>query len=80
MRIVLYKRPEDIAIVEKGVEPRITLKGALDSLEKKVRASRERLGQREERRAGMNEAVFQALTAKEVYATFVQDQDVEELL
>lgn len=80
VRIVLYKRPEDIAIVEKGVEPRIALKGALDSLEKKVRASRERLSQREERRAGMNEAVFQALTAEEVYATFVQDQDVDELL
>jgi hypothetical protein len=80
VRIVLYKRPEDIVVVEKGVGPEIALKGALDALEKKVRASREKLDHGEERQAGMNEAVFQELTAQEVYATFVQDHDAEKLL
>ncbi|MGD8404269.1 MAG: hypothetical protein PVJ21_11450 [Anaerolineales bacterium] len=80
VRIVVYKRPEDIAVVEKGVEPIIALKGALDALEEKVRASRERLAQRESRRAGSNDAVSQELTAEEVYATYAKDQDPQEYL
>ena len=80
VRVVLYKRPEDIAVVEKGVEPMVALKGALDTIEEKVRASRERLAQREARRAGTNDAVSQELTAEEVYATYAGDQAPEEFL
>jgi ribosome-associated translation inhibitor RaiA len=80
VRITLYKRPEDIAVVEKGVEPMVALKGALDAIEKKVRASREKLDQMQERRAGMNDAVSQELTAEEVYATYVKDQEPEKFL
>lgn len=80
VRIVLYKRPENIALVEKGVEPAVALKGALDVLEEKVRSSREKLAQREVRRAGANDAVSRELTAKEVFATYAGDQDPQEFL
>jgi len=80
VRIVLYKRPEDLAVVEKGVEPMVALKGALEALTGKVRASREKLAQRETRRTGANEAVFQELTAEEIYATYAKNQDPEEFL
>ena len=33
VRIVVYKRPEDIAVIEKNVEAMIALKDALQSLE-----------------------------------------------
>jgi hypothetical protein len=80
VRIVLYKRPEDIAVVEKGVEPMVALKGAIDALKGKVRDSREKLAQRESRRAGTHDAVIQELTPEEVYATFFGKQDSSKFL
>lgn len=80
VRIVLYKRPEDIAVVEKGSEPILTLRDGLDAIENSVRESRERLDQIVSRRAGMNDAVSQELSAQEVYATFFKDQDPAEIL
>jgi len=80
VRIVLYKRPEDIAVIEKESEPITTLNNALDALEGKVRASREKLAQVESRRAGANDAVLQELGAEEVYATYFKGQDPEEIL
>ncbi|MGB7873075.1 MAG: hypothetical protein WBL25_01735 [Anaerolineales bacterium] len=80
VRIVVYKRPENIAVVEKGGEPMVTLKGALDALDERVRASREKLSQTESRRAGANDAVSGELSAEEVYATYVKNQNPEELL
>ena len=80
VRIVVYKRPENIAVVEKGVEPMIALKGAIDALEQKVRASREKLSQTESRRTGANDAVSGELSAEEVYATYFKNRNPEELL
>ena len=80
VRIALYKRPEDIAVVEKEAEPMIALNNALKTLEKKVRASREKLSQMESRRTGANEAVIQELGAEEVYATYFKGQNPEEIL
>jgi hypothetical protein len=45
-----------------------------------VRESRERLAQRESRRAGSNDAVTRELTAEEVYATYAKGQDPQEFL
>jgi ribosome-associated translation inhibitor RaiA len=80
VRIALYKRPENIAVVEKESEPMIALNNALKALEEKVRTSREKLSQMESRRTGANEAVIQELGAEEVYATYFKGQDPEEIL
>lgn len=80
VRIALYKRPKDIAVIEKESEPMTTLKNALDALEGKVRQSREKMAQVESRRAGANDAVSQELSAEEVYATYYKDQDPAEIL
>ena len=58
----------------------VALKGALDALKGRVRDSREKLAQRESRRAGTNDAVIQELTPEEVYATFLGKQDSEKFL
>jgi len=80
VRIVVYKRPEDIAVIEKDVEPMIALKGALDSLEEKIRASREKLAEANISQGSDVETVSHELTAEEVYATYASDQDPDELL
>lgn len=80
VRIVIYKRPEDIAVTEKGVEPMVVLKGALDAIEKKVRASREKLAQAPPHRSEDVKTVSYELSAEEVYATYASDQDPAELL
>jgi ribosome-associated translation inhibitor RaiA len=80
VRIALYKRPEDFAVVEKESEPMIALNNALKALEEKVRTSREKLSQIESRRTGANEAVIQELGAEEVYATYFKGQNPEEIM
>jgi ribosome-associated translation inhibitor RaiA len=80
VRIALYKRPDDIAVVEKESEPMIALNNALKALEEKVRTSREKLSQLESRRTGANEAVIQELGAEEVYATYFKGQNPEKIL
>jgi ribosome-associated translation inhibitor RaiA len=74
VRIVVYKRPEDIAIVEKDSEPMIALNNALDALEAKIRASREKLRQRDSHQSEEIEKVFYDLSADEVYATYAKNQ------
>lgn len=43
-RVVAYVRPENIAATEKSDSARGALKGALEAVERQVRAKRERLG------------------------------------
>jgi ribosome-associated translation inhibitor RaiA len=43
--VVVYGRPDHTAATEKGDNPTIALKGALDALERQVRSRREKLGQ-----------------------------------
>jgi ribosome-associated translation inhibitor RaiA len=74
VRIVVYKRPEDIAIIEKDSEPMIALNNALDALEEKIRASREKLTQNDSHRNEEIETVFYELTPDEVYATYAKNQ------
>ena len=74
VRIVVYKRPEDIAVIEKNVEAMIALKDALQALEEKIRASREKLRQTDGHRSEEIETVFYDLTPDEVYATYAKNQ------
>lgn len=80
VRIVVYKRPEDIAIIEKDSEPMIALKNALEALEGKVRASREKLSQDDSHRDEEIEKVYYDLSADEVYATYAKNQKPAEVI
>lgn len=74
VRIVVYKRPKNIAIIEKASEPMIALNKALEALEKKVRASREKLAQQDSHRDEEIETIFYELTPDEIYATYAKNQ------
>lgn len=74
VRIVIYKRPNDIAIIEKDTSPMIALRKALEAMEEKVRASREKLRQRNSHQSEEIEKVFYDLSADEVYATYAKNQ------
>lgn len=80
VRIVVYKRPENIAVVEKGSEPMSTLKNALNAVEKNVRDSREKLLQVDPHRAGDIKTISHELSAEEVYMTYIDDMEPKELL
>src|SRR5215211_9518271 len=47
VRIVIYKRPQDIAVTKQDANSMVALRDALDALEGQVRASREKLAQKE---------------------------------
>lgn len=80
VRIVVYKRPEDIAVVEKDSDPMTALRNALNALEEKVRESREKLAQVDPHRMGDTQTVSNELSAEEVYATYAGDDKPEELI
>lgn len=80
VRIVVYKRPENIAVVEKGPEPMSTLRNALDVMQKNVRDSREKLAQADPHRGEDLQTITHELSAEEVYGTYVENIDPEELL
>jgi ribosome-associated translation inhibitor RaiA len=80
VRIVLYKRPEDIVVTKEDEEPMMTLGEALDALEAQVRASREKLAQQDTHRDTQIETVYYDLSAEEIYATYAKDWQPEEVL
>jgi len=80
VRIVIYKRPENIVVVEKGSEPMSTLKNALSIIEKKVRETREKLTQTYPHRENDIKTISWELSAEEVYGTYVNDIEPKELL
>ncbi|MDX9865610.1 MAG: hypothetical protein RBT34_12470 [Anaerolineaceae bacterium] len=75
VRIVVYKRPENMAVVQKKAEPMDALRDALSALQEKVRTSREKLAQFDTHREDEKHMVTDDLSADEVYATYVKDQD-----
>jgi hypothetical protein len=77
---VVYKRPEDIAIIEKDGEPMIALNNALDALEEKSALPREKLTQDDSHRNEEIETVFYELTPDEVYATYAKNQKPTEVI
>ena len=80
VRIVVYKRPQDIAVIKQDSDPMATLRDALDALEEKVRDSREKLAQRETRNLDQIESIYYERTAEEVYAAYAEQWEPEEVL
>lgn len=80
VRIVLYKRPEDIVVVQKDAQPMVTLRNALEVLEKIVRASREKLSQRDSHQSEEIEKIYYELSADEVYATYAKNQKPSDVI
>jgi|SRR5688572_24205062 len=79
-RIVLYKRPKNIAVTKKDSEPMVALRDALDTLERRVYEIREKLATTQFKRAQDTEKIVDELSAREVYATYVRDADPAELI
>jgi ribosome-associated translation inhibitor RaiA len=79
-RIVIYKRPQDIVVTKQDPDPMVALRDALDTLEKQVRASREKLAQQDTHRDSEIETVYYDLSAEEIYATFAKGWQPEDVL
>jgi ribosome-associated translation inhibitor RaiA len=79
VRILLYKRPQDIVVTKQDADPRVALRDALDALEKQVRSSREKLSQQNTHRDSQIESVYYDLSAEEIYATFAKGWKPEEI-
>ena len=80
VRILLYKRPTNIAVTKKDAEPMTALANALDTIERKVYESREKLGTTQFKRAQDSEKVVHELSAEEVYASYARNADPSELI
>lgn len=80
VRIVVYKRPQDIAVSKQGADPMATLREALDALEEQVRESREKLSQQNTHRDSQIETVYYDLSAEEIYATYAKGWQPEDVL
>jgi ribosome-associated translation inhibitor RaiA len=79
-RIVVYKRPQDIAVAKQEPNPMVALRDALDTLEEQVRESREKLAETDPHRDSEIQAVYYDLSAEEIYATYVKDWEPDEIL
>lgn len=80
VRIVVYKRPQDIAVSKQDVDPMVALRAALDVLEEQVRESREKLSQNDTHRDSQIETVYYDLSADEIYATYAKGWQPEDVL
>jgi ribosome-associated translation inhibitor RaiA len=82
VRIVVYMRPQDVAVSKEEADPMVALREALDTLETQIRTAREKLAQKDTHRDTQIETVYYDLTAEEVYATYAkgwQPEDVREM-
>jgi ribosome-associated translation inhibitor RaiA len=80
VRIVVYKRPQDIAVTKEDADPMVTLRNVLDTLEEQVRTSREKLAQRDTHRDSQIETVYYDLSADEIYATYAKGWQPEDVV
>jgi ribosome-associated translation inhibitor RaiA len=80
VRIVVYKRPQDISVAKQDPDPMVALRDALDVLEEQVRTSREKLAQSDTHRDQQIESVYYDLTADEIYATYAKGWQPEDVL
>jgi ribosome-associated translation inhibitor RaiA len=80
VRIVVYKRPQDIVVTKQDSDAMVTLRDALDTLEEQVRASREKLTQKDTHRDSQIESVYYDLSAEEIYATYAKGWQPEDVL
>lgn len=80
VRIVAYTRPEYLTIVEKDTAPQVALRKALDALERKVRETRDELGQREKPNVEEMYVHLYDLSAQEIYDTYAGNYGPRELI
>jgi len=80
VRIVVYKRPQDVVVAKQGADPMVALREALDALEGQVRAAREKLTQADTHRDTQIETVYYDLSADEIYATYAKGWDPQDVL
>ena len=80
LRIVLYKRPQDIVVTKEDEDPMVTLREALSALEAQVRGSREKLAHKNTHRDSQIESLYYDLTAEEIYATYAKGWQPDEIL
>lgn len=80
VRIVLYKRPQDIVVTKEEVDPLVALRNALDTLEQLVRKMREKRGQPDPHRDDRIESVYYDLSAEEIYASYARGWQPDEIL
>lgn len=80
VRIVVYKRPQDIVVTEQDPDPMVGLRDVLDTLEQQVRESRVRLAQQNTHRDSEIESVYYDLSADEIYATYAKGWQPEDVL
>ncbi len=79
VRILIYKRPQEIVVTKQDPDPMVALRDALDAVEKQVRASREKLSQQNTHRDSQIESVYYDLSADEIYATYAKGWQPEEV-
>jgi ribosome-associated translation inhibitor RaiA len=78
-RIVVYKRPKDLVVAKQHADVMVALRDALDTLEKLVRESRNKLEQKNTHRDSQIETVYYDLTAEEIYASYARGWDPDEI-
>lgn len=80
VRILLYKRPQDIVVTREEADPMVALREALHTIEEQVRESREKLAQKDTHRDSEIQAVYYELSADEIYATYAKGWQPEDVL
>ncbi len=80
VRIVVYKRPQDIAVTKQDADPMVALRDALNTFEEQVRESREKLAQKDTHRDSQIQSVYYDLSADEIYATYAKGWQPEDVL
>lgn len=80
VRIVVYKRPKDVVVSKQDADPMVALRGALDTLEKQIRDSRDKLARRNTHRDSQIESVYYEMSADEIYATYAKGWQPEDVL
>src|SRR5688572_1274584 len=80
VRIVVYKRPQDIVVTKVDPDPMVALREALDTLEEQVRESREKLAETNPHRDSQIESVYYDLSADEIYATYAKGWQPEDVV
>lgn len=79
VRIVVYKRPQYMAVVEKNAIPMDALRDALTAIQERVRTSREKLAEVDTFREDEKHTVAYELSDEEVYATYIENENPSEI-
>jgi ribosome-associated translation inhibitor RaiA len=70
VRILIYMRPEDVVVIEKGTSLLTTVQEALSSVERKVREKRKRLKEQQQKPPSRLGDDILKLSGKELFDTF----------